>query len=748
LKMSGILEGPPLDGSGPQESQKVGQECPIPIVASNAKSIALMYARNGWRIFPLHTPAGDSCSCGGTGCKVGKHPRISNWQNDASCDEATVDAWFTKWPDANIGLLLDGLAVLDIDPRHCGLESLAALEAEYGALLERARQRSGSGGWHYLFLNDNDRIKTARGFRNGLDLLSGSGCYVVAAPSLHVSGGRYEWIDAPHPLSTSRDAIALGFPPHWLLDVANGPKTAAERVPSERLIQDALAKVAVGEGRNNAGLWLFTQLRDNGYSRAEAEQVRRPWVEAVNDATPGQERYALEEARATLASAFKRAPRAPWTQSAAGAGLVQEIEKALKVEHHFARDEGDVLYHFEEGVYKSTGEKFVRRTVKQYCEANGKAKSWTPELAERVVKYLTVDAPELWERPPLDTVNVKNGLLDVKTRELKPHSPDFLSPIQIGARFDTTAKCPAIDQFIEDVFPDDAQHAAFEVAAWLMLPDTSIQKAVLALGEGANGKSVYLNLLEAFIGKPNATALSLHKIESDKFAAARLLGKLANICPDLPTAALSGTSTFKALSGGDSISGEHKFKTSFEFRPYARLVFSANSAPRSDDATHGFFRRWLVIPFNRRFDENDARCVPRAVLDARLTATEELSGLLNRALDALPQIQRGTFKESLSMRAAWTEFRRTTDPLAVFLDGETVDTADGVILKERLRALYAGNCKDNGRPIPAENVFTERLRAIRPNVKTAQRRIDGKPRWCFVGIGLRAAETEQGNMGF
>jgi putative DNA primase/helicase len=422
-----------------------------------------------------------------------------------------------------------------------------------------------------------------------------------------------------------------------------------------------------------------------------------------------------------------------------GAGLVQELERAIRKDHYFARDEGDRLYMFEGGVYRSAGERCVKHAVKRYLESAGKAKSWSPELASKVVEYLTLDAPVLWEHPPLDRVNVRNGLLDVKTRVLSPHSQEFLSPVQIDVEFDSAAKCPAIEQFIEDVFPEDSRHhIPYEIAAWLMLPDTSIQKAVLAVGEGANGKSVFLTLLEDFLGKENVSSVALHKIESDKFAASRLVGKLANICADLPTAALAGTSMFKALCGGDLINAERKFQPSFEFRPYARLVFSANSLPRSDDATHGFFRRWLVLPFDRTFNEGDPGWVPHPVLKARLRA--ELSGLLNRALDVLPRVQAGTFTESPSLRNAWDQFRRTTDPLSVWLEHNTVDGPDSFVPKHQLRELFAADCRDNGRPILPDAVFTERLRRLKQRVTTGQK--TAKKTWCFLGIGLRTSEYE------
>ena len=486
-------KGLPLARSNPSEgSQGVGNEsldagrlAVSGVIEQSAPNSSLAtsvkYARNDYRILPLHTPTAASCSCGKPECgKIGKHPRIGDWSSQASCDVETVAGWFTRWADANIGLLLDDLVCLDVDPKSGGFESLAALEAEFGTLPRQSRQRSGSGGFHYLF-DTCEGAKIARGFRNGLDLLTGKGCYIVVAPSLHASGGRYEWINGPHPLDTPRYRISLAKPPEWLLDVANGKKGTAPRAPIAQLIADALAKINEGAGRNDAGLWLFCQMRDEGYTKLEGGEVVTGWVTAANAAAPG-EPYTTKEATDSLRQAYRRAPRAPRMQGASGLGLVQDIEKSLKADHHFARDEGDVLYHFEDGVYKATGEKFVRRAVKQYFEASGKSKSWSPELAERVVKWICVDAPELLERPPLDTLNCLNGLLDVKSRQLRPHSPDFLSPVQIGARYDSAAKCSAIDKFVEEVFPADAQHIAFEVAAWIMLPDTSIQKAVLAPG--------------------------------------------------------------------------------------------------------------------------------------------------------------------------------------------------------------------------------------------------------------------------
>lgn len=284
------------------------------------RDVAIQYAQNGWNVIPLHSPQGSGCTCGKECGKPGKHPLIPKWQ-EASCDLATVEGWWTQWPDANIGLRLDGLIVLDVDGAE-GADSLAALEQQHGMLIAGAQQRTGSGSWHYMFQAVEDVGKRIR-FMPGLDLLTGAGAYIVVEPSLHASGGSYHWVDASNPATAHRNEIPLTVPPGWLIEAAanRNPKpmarparAAAERVPVERLLSLALDKIKAGSGRNDAGLFYCGQLRDASYTKDEAYLTLREWVTRANDATPGQDKYTLTEARATLNSAYRREPRDPWDE--------------------------------------------------------------------------------------------------------------------------------------------------------------------------------------------------------------------------------------------------------------------------------------------------------------------------------------------------------------------------------------------------------------------------------------------------
>src|SRR5215217_14909 len=418
-------------------------------------------------------------------------------------------------------------------------------------------------------------------------------------------------------------------------------------------------------------------------------------------------------------------------------GIIKMLADAITSEDHFARDAGDKLYRYSDGCYRQYAERYIRRRVKQLLEAWGKADKWSSHKASEVAEYIRADAPELWERPPADEVNVANGILDLRCSEarLRPHDPGYLSPVQIPASYDPDAECPAWDKFVSEVFPEDAVELAFELAADLITPSRSAQKAVLLLGEGSNGKSTYLRALTAFLGSTNASGVSLHKLESDRFATARLMGKLANICPDLPSTHLTETSVFKAITGGDDLHAEYKYRESFEFNPYCRLVFSANHVPRSGDASHAFFRRWLVVPFDRTFEPDEQ--VPREELDARLSEPGELSGVLNRALAVLPRIQREGFTESESMRDAWEEFKAMTDPVAVWLENNTVSGANAWVPKSALIAAYNKSAEDVGRAGLTAQAFGRAIKRARPDVGESQRTVGGKQVKCYTGIGLR-----------
>jgi putative DNA primase/helicase len=272
-----------------------------------------------------------------------------------------------------------------------------------------------------------------------------------------------------------------------------------------------------------------------------------------------------------------------------------------------------------------------------------------------------------------------------------------------------------------------------------MTPDTSKQKAFLAVGDGGNGKSVVLNLYTNFIGRQNCWSESLHRLETNQFAGASLVGKLANICGDLPSGHLRETSFFKSVVGGDPITVERKNGHSFQTKLYSRFIFSANHVPRSNDSSSGFFDRWLVIPFDKKF-RGAKREIPRDVLDARLTTPAELSGLLNHALDALKSLQKtNRFTVPQSVRDAGQEFRAATDPFSVWLSKNVIEAPDAFVVKRELREAYADDCRRAARPVMTDTGFSLSLKNVYEGLRETQKTVAAKIERVWLGIGLKSS---------
>jgi hypothetical protein len=175
---------------------------------------ALEFAEQGYRVIPLHTPSGESCSCGKPDCaSVGKHPRTAHGLQDATSDPATIRQWWKRWPDANVGKTTgpeSGILVLDVDGKE-GEASLIALAKRGFILPDSYSVRTGSGGQHHYFLYpDGANVRNSQSkLAPGLDI-RGAGGYVDAPPSMHKSGRRYE---------VNESSISPAPCPEWLLDL-------------------------------------------------------------------------------------------------------------------------------------------------------------------------------------------------------------------------------------------------------------------------------------------------------------------------------------------------------------------------------------------------------------------------------------------------------------------------------------------------------------------------------------------------
>ena len=183
-------------------------------------SAAISYARAGWGVLPLHSPAVGGCSVGDPAAPAPPSTRARRTgSRTRPATSPVVSRWWAMWPDANIGLATgDGVVVLDVDPDHGGDETLRELEREHGELPVTVEALTGGGGRHLFFATNGTPLRNSAGqLGRGLDI-RGDGGYIVAPPSTHASGRRYAWSRDRH-----LDDMARGALPAWIAELVAAP---------------------------------------------------------------------------------------------------------------------------------------------------------------------------------------------------------------------------------------------------------------------------------------------------------------------------------------------------------------------------------------------------------------------------------------------------------------------------------------------------------------------------------------------
>ena len=676
---------------------------------------ALVYVGLGWKVIPLHSFRDGACTCGNSACtSPGKHPRTTHGLKDATTDPRQIREWWEQWPGANIGIATgaeSGLAVIDVDPRHGG--TLEAL----GDLPPTCTVRTGGGGWHLYYQYPSGiaiRNNASGKLGKGIDM-RGEGGYVVAPPSLHVSGQRYTW---------SNPSEIADLPEHIVVRLLNTQPTAshyrdehATQTLSERgqrWLERALCSVREdGAGRNDTGFWLACQLRDAGIEQAEAEGILAVYVEGVTDA--GDHAYTREEALASLNQAYAVEAREPAEQQPASASpfaAEKEFTDAGNADR-LARDYGDrIKYVREWGWLAYEGGSWVRHAdgvVMRYAEAcindilqdaanapdrarrdaliDHARRSFSQQRLTAMVglaKYRVGIEAHTYE---FDTdpwlLNVQNGTIDLRTSTLHPHDPaDRITKI-VNVRYDPTAKAPRWEQFLHEIFLEDENLIAYVQRAigYSLTGSTQEQVFFLCYGAGANGKSTLLGVLARILGdyaKPlKADALLSSPYRNGSSADPEIAALVGSrfVSAQEPGGGAFDAAKLKELTGGDAMQVRELHQMPFTFIPRFKLWLSTNELPDVRDTTTGIWRRIRQIPFNARFEKTGDPDLP-----AKLLA--EAEGILAWTVaGAVAWAQQG-LGEANAVQEATREYREAEDPYLAFFqeilaEAEVTERVDG-----------------------------------------------------------------------
>jgi putative DNA primase/helicase len=291
-------------------------------------------------------------------------------------------------------------------------------------------------------------------------------------------------------------------------------------------------------------------------------------------------------------------------------------------------------------------------------------------------------------------INLKNGTFEITRNggELRPFDRQDFLIYQLPFAHAPSAKAPLFKKYLDRVLPDQGlQFILAEFLAYVFARHLKLEKTLLLYGTGANGKSVFFEIVNALLGKENVSSYSLQSLTNESgYHRSRLGDFLLNYASEIN--GKLGTGLFKQLVSGEPIEARLPYGQPFILSDYARLLFNCNELPHDVEHTNAYFRRFVIIPFSVTIpkEEQDPELPNKIIKD-------ELSGVFNWVLDGLKRLlEQRKFTHSDQVENELMNFRLQSDSVLLFLDeeGYTPSVESYKALKEVYRD-YKTFCYEN-----------------------------------------------------
>lgn len=334
---------------------------------------------------------------------------------------------------------------------------------------------------------------------------------------------------------------------------------------------------------------------------------------------------------------------------------------------------------------------------------------------------------------------LKNGLLNVETREFLEPTPEFFTTAASPVAYKpNTPKPKRWEQFLGELWEDD-QQCKDTLAEWMgycLTTDTSQQKILLVPGPKRAGKGTIIRALSSLVGPNNVCSPTLSSLGTD-FGPSQLLNKTVATITD---ARLGGRidqaqiiEQLLAISGEDSQTVNRKYMTAINTRLRVRFVVVTNELPKLRDSSGALASRFLILPLTRSFYGKEDRGLEAAL-------TSELPGILNWALDGLDRLRaRGSFVQPDSAAEAVQELEDLASPVAAFVREVCEEAPHAQVAVKVLFREWSHWAEDNGMYCGDSSTFGRNLRAVVPSLRTAQPRNKGGRERVFRGIGIASS---------
>jgi putative DNA primase/helicase len=232
--------------------------------------------------------------------------------------------------------------------------------------------------------------------------------------------------------------------------------------------------------------------------------------------------------------------------------LANYVQQKLKL-YTTKDDKQSEVWVYKEGVYipngKSEVKELLRGTLRDFYSSFVYNK-----VIEKVEPDTFISQSNFFSVNHKYEVPVENGILNIQTKEISPFDREKIFFNKLPVKYDPTASCPKIDEFLKNILKEkDDIKVFFELAGFSLLKEYRFEKAFMLVGDGRNGKGKSLELLKRLVGVDNCSSVPLVSLDPENFHISELFGKMLNLAGDIGNKDLKDTSMFKGLTGRDLI---------------------------------------------------------------------------------------------------------------------------------------------------------------------------------------------------
>ena len=610
-----------------------------------------------------------------------KEPATAHGVKDATDDDVATDAYYATHPNHGIGIAGDGFVIFDFDVKD-GIDGRDQLLG--WNLPDTLCQTTPSGGYHMIYRTDEE-IRPSVNQALAVDV-RGWHSYIVCDPT-----PGYCFEDDCEPAEANEAVMA--FLNHVRLKTNKGEKQRRGKQ------SDKISEGGRNDYLHKQGCSMRAKEVPDDEIRAFLHGLNRVNCKPpLDDAEVDKIANSVLDLNPGLSDEAKEAKR----------GRPRKFNHAA-VAKKLISDNGacfiDGMPAIRHGKIYEVGWKPVAREI---IAINEEA---TRQNQKEVQHYLMMMADQKQQSDPA-LIAFKNGVLDIRTMELRDFTDDDVIPNIIPHDWNPDAECQVVDNTLLKMAccEPDIFESLMEVIGVCMYRSAEFTQSAILLGEGSNGKSTYIRMLQALLGKQNISSLDMAML-GKQFHTGQLAGKLANLGDDISNEFQRGDllSVFKKIVDGNRVYADVKGVEGFEFESYATLVFSANEFPRLADYTDGMLRRIFPIEFNARFAKTDADYDPR--ISRKITTEQACQRMAVLGVAGLHQvIDNNGFTPNAASSKRVGEIQAENDNVLSWSieNGWNADTLDGCVGMTKY-SEYKQWCIDCGLQAVSRNKFSRSI---------------------------------------